>query len=288
MIVGVDAGRSFVKAYAGEGRSIIFPSFACPATYRELVSSSDEYEVTINGKSWFTGELARLEGGTEIFEKDKVNHENTVPLIMTALASLARSDKEIVSLITGLPISDYREQSKLFIDRLKGVWSVKLGRKEVELHIVDVLTFPEGAGAAWSTVLGDNGKAHSRPDMIRCIDVGGKTTDFSVFNKLRFVASESSSLPLGITWAQNDTYRRLAGKLDVMPSEVKPDEQALQSLAKRIQNELNKWWRHWDNVVLAGGGALLLRDYLPYRCVSNPQLANAVGYYRVGMAKWAG
>jgi plasmid segregation protein ParM len=283
LIIGVDVGRSFTKAYV-PGKKIIFPSFARRAVYRE-VSDEGDYQITINGDKWFIGDLAKMEHGVQAFSKDKASNEYTMPLLLTAISLLApRSD--IVNVVTGLPISDYRDQATPLIRLLKGGWEIKFRGQEFYISISDVIVFPEGCGAAWSIVLDDFGHAHSKPSDLRVIDIGSKTTDFSAFQHLKYNSVESSSINMGMTMAVNETYKRQAGKTDLLPSEIEPDDKSLQYLASSIQSEIKKWWRRWDSVYLAGGGGEALKAYLQFPLLPDAQFANAIGYYRVGVNRW--
>lgn len=287
MIIGVDCGRSHLKAFCAESlpHHLLYPSFACKSKYRELTSDTD-YEVTINNQKWFVGELAMLEGGTQAFSKDKAGHENTVPLIITAVSQLISPQDKLVGLVTGLPISDYREQSAEFAANLRGVWNVESKHHSTSFSIMDVITFPESCGAAYSTILDNHGTALSKPPILRIVDIGEKTTDFATFSHMRYIADQSASIPIGVSWARSETYRKQSGKTDKLPHEVEPDEESLHNLSLRIQSEINKVWRDWDGAFLAGGGAELLEEHFMCPKLPGAQMANATGYYRVGKAKW--
>lgn len=287
MIIGVDRGRSHVKAYCSESptKQLLYPSFGCRGKYREL-SSNEEYEITINNQKWFIGDLAMMEGGTQAFSKDKAGDEINIPLTIAAVAMLIKPTDQIIGLVTGLPISDYREQSAEYAEKLRGTWSVEFNGKNRNFNIMDVIIFPEACGAAYSTILDDSGTARSKPDQLRIIDIGEKTTDFATFNKMRYISDQSTSIPIGVAWARGETYRRQSGKTDKLPHEITPDEESLHNLSRRIASEINKFWRNWDESYLAGGGAELLEDYFLCPKLPNPQFANAVGYYRVGKTKW--
>ena len=290
MIIGVDRGRSHVKAYTSNSttsspKQLLYTSFGCRGKYREL-SSNEEYEITINGQKYFIGDLAMLEGGTQAFSKDKVSDEINVPLTLAAVALLMNPGDCIVGLVTGLPISDYRDQSAEYASKLRGTWSVEINDKQRQFNIMDVIVFPEACGAAYSLVLDDSGTARSKPDQLRIIDIGEKTTDFATFSKMRYISDQSTSIPIGVAWARGETYRRQSGKTDKLPHEITPDAESLHNLAQRITSEVNKFWRNWDESYLAGGGAELMDEYFLCPKLSNPQFANAIGYYRVGRNKW--
>lgn len=287
MIVGADVGNQDSKFYT-QGKSLVLPSYACRARLREIDNIKDEYHIRINGDVWWTGELARMESGTREIEKNKLMRYSNLPLILTGIAALMTESTAIVNVVGGTPISDYSDTSLSLKDALRKTWIVELCGIQKTIHISNVLTMPEGASAAFALVMDDMGKAHSIPDLMRVIDIGSKTTNFATFRKMKYVANESGTLPLGTTSAQLETYRRVSSRLDVLPDEVVPDNVACNNLAVRIRSEINKWWRVWDgDICLAGGGATVLRDYFDeYHIPTDPQLLTAIGNYRVGAAKW--
>ena len=287
IIVGADVGNQDSKFYSG-GKSIVIPSYACQERLREIDNITEEYHLRINGKMWWTGDLARMEYGSREIEKNKLMRDSNLPLLLTGISLLMAEQPELlVSVVGGTPISDYSDCTLTLREIIKNTWNTEICGKRKTMHIIDVLTMPEGASVGFYLVLDDKGKAHSKPDVLRIIDIGSKTINFASFRKMRYIASESGTLPFGTTSAQIETYKRVASKIDILPDEVKPDDESLYNLSVRARSEINKWWRSWDEVNLAGGGAELLRDILPYPVVPNPQIASAIGNYRVGMNKWA-
>lgn len=287
VIVGADVGNQDSKFYS-HGRSVIIPSYACRARLREIDNIREEYHIKINNEMWWTGELARMESGVREIEKNKLMRYSNLPLILTGIASLMTEPESIVSVVGSTPINDYSDTTLTLKDTIRKTWLIEIGGIQKTIHVADVLTMPEGASVAFALVMDDTGKAHSKPDLLRIIDIGSKTTNFATFRKMKYVAAESGTLPFGTTSAQLETYRRVSVKSDVLPDDVRPDEQACHNLTIRIRSEINKWWRMWDGEInLAGGGAELLRDYFDdYTLVPYPQLATAIGNFRVGVAKW--
>ena len=287
IIVGADVGNQDSKFYS-HGKSIVVPSYACRERIREIDNIKDEYHIRINNEMWWTGDLARMEYASREIEKNKLMRESNLPLILTGIALMMPDSESIVSVVGSTPISDYSDNTLSLRDIIKGTWNIDLSGKRKTIHIADALTMPEGASVAFALVMDDNGRAHSKPELLRIIDIGSKTTNFCTFRKMKYIAAESGTLPFGATSAQLETYRRVASRIDIMPDDVTPDESACHNLATRIRSEINKWWRSWDEVHLAGGGAMLLRDNLDFPIVPNPRLATAIGNFRVGVAKWTG
>jgi len=284
-IIGADVGNQDSKFYS-HGKSFVVPSYACRERIRELDNVKEEYHIKISNEMWWTGELAKLEYGTREIEKNKLMRDSNLPLILTGI-SLMVENESLVSVVGSTPISDYSDTTLSLRDILRSVWNIEFCGKHKKLHVVDVLMMPEGASVGYALVLDDNGRVHSKPELLRIIDIGSKTVNFCTFRRMKYIAAESGTLPFGTTSAQLETYRRVASRSDIMPDDATPDDEARHNLSIRIRSEINKWWKtNWDEVHLAGGGALMLQDHLDFPLVSNPQLATAIGNYRVGVAKW--
>lgn len=183
MYYGIDVGRGAVKGVA-LNEQVVIPSYLAPYRERDLVSQRadvlDQLVVGIDGKQFFVGELARREGGTREFAKDKVGHGNTLPLLLTTIALLCRDDYTAPRVVVGLPVADYKLQAKSFENDVLGYYRVQLPHKRVNIELAkgQVLAFPEGAGALWDMVLGAKGQpldtVLSR-QTVGIIDVGWKT-----------------------------------------------------------------------------------------------------------------
>jgi len=126
---GIDVGRGAVKGVS-VNEQVVIPSYLAPYRERDLVSQRadvlDQLVVSIDGKQFFVGELARREGGTREFAKDKVQHGNTLPLLLTTIALLCRDDYTAPRVVVGLPVADYKLQAKSFENDVLGYYRVQL------------------------------------------------------------------------------------------------------------------------------------------------------------------
>ena len=306
MYFGVDVGRGYTKIAGPAINNVInFPSYVAPARPLDIESGRgkplEHLSVCINDKKLFMGELARRESGSREFQKEKANHRNTIPLLITAIA-LAAKDKYISpKLVAGLPISDYRKQAQRFEEKTTGEYEVELPHKKVVIQILrkNIITFPEGAGMIWNQILRNNGclKNNSFSDFkLAGIDIGWKTCNFAVLSGLQYEDSASGTLPMGLARAFRIFYKRISRDYDYTPAQAElmlseKGEPELERLAQEITDQLSMWWpvtEDYYKIFIGGGGGGALNKYLDYpqqKKVLNPQIANAKGFYKVARSQ---
>lgn len=302
MYFGVDVGRGFVKTTAG-GEVLKFPSYLCPARELDIESGQGEdlehLRIEINGQEHFAGELAKKHGGSREFQKEKIGHRNTIPLLITALSYLIDGKYCQPKAVVGLPISDYSNQGRAFERKAAGNYEVEIYGKKVYIEIIDenILSFPEGAGVIWNRLLNSQGEIiRGKEQRIAVIDIGWKTCNFCVLDELSYVDSLSGTVPLGLSKAFKPFYKRLAREKDILPAAAesliaKEGKKELRELAQEITDQLNMWWSGaggFDFILIAGGGGNLIFKYLDFenmKRVKNPQEANCRGFYKVGRSQ---
>ena len=71
-MIGVDVGFGFTKAFPG---NVVFSSVFSEQGKRQFKMQGDELdnlELELDGKNYFVGRLAQLEGGTGTFDRDNI------------------------------------------------------------------------------------------------------------------------------------------------------------------------------------------------------------------------
>ena len=311
LFFGLDIGRSDVKAQYGPDKNdvIIFPSYVANYRQRDLKSESqglDNLEVTINKETRFIGELAREMDGAREFGSNKVQHENTLFLMLTAIA-LAPTVRNLSvvypRIVVGLPINNYTTQATEFERRVAGEYVVTLPGKRCTIVIdsANVRAFQEGVGAFMDMALGSDGKP-AREDLFHrklgFLDVGFKTVNFFVMDRGRFIDSQSGTLErLGMSDAYLAFYKRISREKGVKPGEAEilfnegQGRKEIQELAIKLEGLLAPWWpdpRDFDIIYISGGGGIALKDYFvkyPVHLVPGGRTANASGFRKVALAK---
>lgn len=251
---GIDVGRGYVKRIGPSLNDVSkFPSYVVPARELDIETGRgkplEHLSVCINDKQLFMGELAKKEGGSREFQKEKADHRNTIPLLVTALALAAPEKYHHPRVVAGLPISDYRTQAESFEGKAIGHYEVELPHKQVNLQIDrnNILTFPEGAGMIWNQLIDKWGNVTDDDKTRAGIDIGWKTCNFAVMNGLQYDDSASGTLPMGLSRAFRLFYKRISHDYDYTPAQAElmlaeKGDPELRRLAQEIKDQLSMWW----------------------------------------------
>jgi len=289
-------------------------------------SNIESLHVEVGGEEFFVGELARRSGNaTFTLDSEKISHRNTKVLLVTALGLLLPPGQESVYLATGLPYAEYSHQKESFINNFLGFKTeinFKGGPKKgfvQRIKITDILVFPQAAGAIYADMdknyifeLANTNK------LLSVVDVGYKTTDVVTFEaekKFRLRQDMSGTIDAGagdIEKRVNSAFtektgRRLdpaltsklikengvffRGKHIDLKNEI---DVAKREIAQRIIDNVRLIWNDRadfiDNVLLAGGGSILLNDELKKihymtDSVFDEQFANCKGFLEVAKRK---
>lgn len=333
-VVGLDIGFGFTKATNGK-RSMIFKSVygeAGDMQFREQLLSSDKPEehlqIEIGGTGYFGGELAERQSVERFFTLDQAQFVRDFTKIL-ALMPLAHmvTRQDQVKLVAGLPVSYYRKHKKDIMDILQGQHDVTVidpngERTENVIRISSVRVVPQPFGALMELMLNDIGEVRDKRflnEKVGVIDVGFRTTDYTIADKTRYSERGSRTIDLGISKA----FSTIAAKLQessgvnvelyrlysaVEEGSIKIHgkrydlklivEHAFSQLATRIANEANRLWANdWDidKVLITGGGGAVLAPFLQKIIkgevlaidpATDTRLANVRGYHKYGKRLW--
>jgi len=292
MLISVDAGYGFTKVEPG---GIVFPSTIGKGRDLNLVSDKiDCMKVEVNGEEYFVGDLARKEcfDVSLSFEKNKIKNNNTIILVLAGIVNCISKIGGWVNidLVTGLPI-EYLKQKNEFIEILQNkVFEVRWMGVKYVIRINSVGVFPQSAGALFNEILDENGDVRNKNLMLKkicMIDVGFKTTDFVVLDKMKYVDKESGTIELGINCALKMI------KTDLMLYEIEYDDRLTEEvnkykeiIAKSLLNNLYlrlpKLDEYFVVYISGGGGFWLSKVFKKGILVNKPQRANALGFLKVG------
>lgn len=334
-ILGIDIGFGFTKATNGE-KSIIFKSVFGDATEIQFSSTvggdsgKEEYlNIEIDGKRYFMGELAERQSSERYFTLDQKQFitQFAKNLALTSAARLVGSHIPI-NLVTGLPISNYTEDKDELAKLLVGEHEVILkdANGEADKKIVNinrVRIIPQPWGSLFNLMLNDIGEMKDKKlikEKIGVIDVGFRTSDYSVSDKMRYSERGSRTTESGIAKAFNAIAKKLLEKSGVnvelyrlyeavekgsikIRGEIydltEPTKQVFNQLATSIANEVDRLWvDDWDidHVIISGGGGSVLANYLeplikgsvtPIDAASDARMNNVTGYQKFGKHVWA-
>lgn len=237
--IAVDLGHGFVKAANENGRSLIFPSLVGEGFERQLKDvfgtgsregKSKEYDVTVDGKRYFVGNLAISESWnvTRAFDESRLEHFSTPVLYGTAAALLAGNVVYPTHLAAGLPFELFKTQRRDLQSRLAGMRSnVEVAglTRSRQVSFEDVTVIPQAAGAFYSAILDAEGKATpggqeilKEGGMAAIVDTGYKTTDFMLVDlgSLDIVESLCGT----VNMAMNDVFVAAQRELQQMTGDV--------------------------------------------------------------------
>jgi len=334
-ILGIDIGFGFTKASNGQ-ESLVFKSVLGEATdiqFREPVLAGAEPEehlqVEVDGKSYFIGELAERQSNVRFFTLDQAQFIARFAKIL-ALTAAARLVGNFlpVNLVTGLPIGCYRHHKDELANILQGEHQVVLvdgsgKRQEKTININKVRVIPQPFGSMFNLMLSDLGEVSDRSlvkEKIGLIDVGFRTSDYTIADQMRYSERGSRTTDSGIARAFNVIASKLReksgvnvelyrlynavekGSIKIRGKEYELEElteQVFAQLATAVANEVDRLWvDDWDidrMVITGGGGAVLARHLQPLLKgevqaidpARDARLFNVLGYRKFGRHLWA-
>jgi len=334
-ILGIDIGFGFTKATDGKN-GLIFKSVLGEATeiqFRENILSDaggeGHLQIEVGGKSYFVGELAERQSNVRFFTLDQEQFigKFALNLALTAASRLVGGYMPI-NLVTGLPIGYYRQHKDELARILQGEHKVTLvdgsgKRQEKVINISKVRVIPQPFGSLFNLMLNDLGELADKRlvrEKIGVIDVGFRTCDYTVSDKMRYSERGSRTTDSGISRAFNviagklrersginvELYRLYdavdRGFIKIRGKEYDLKgitEQVFGQLASTIANEVDRLWvDDWDidAMVITGGGGAVLAKYL--QPLLNGQVLtleesrdarynNVQGYRKFGKHNWA-
>ncbi len=321
-VVGIDVGYGYTKAVTGGGH-VKLPSLIGPAVqikyHNDLISNGHGLEIVVGDQRWFVGELARLQSPYTISPRARARDAVIVQTLL--LAALAQLDLEgTVNVVTGLPVSWYHDREAL-IRLLQGPQEFTFNGAMRSIDVAQVLVVPQPFGSFFQMLLAGDGRLpeESIPltrQRVAVIDVGTHTTDFALADALRYVEPKSGSIevamarvyeliqraveerhgrPLSLQEAEEVVQQGTVAVRDREHEVSDLVQQAVEAVALEIVGEAQTLWGDGldlQTVLLTGGGGQrfleALRRVYPHAVVmQEAQLANAAGFYRYGLRKFA-
>jgi len=334
-IIGIDIGFGFTKATNGR-ESLVFKSVLGEATelqFREQIlddaAEGEHLQVEVDGKSYFMGELAERQSNVRFFTLDQAQFISSFAKSL-ALGAAARlvGGYIPVNLVTGLPIGHYRQHKDELARLLQGEHKVTVtgadGRSEEKtINVNKVRVIPQPFGSLFNMMLndlGDLGDKRLVREKIGIIDVGFRTSDYTVSDKMRYSERGSRTTDSGIARAFtviatklreksgiNVELYRLYDAVDRGSIKIRGKEydlkgiteQVFGQLASAVANEVDRLWvDDWDmdTMVITGGGGAVLSKHLqpllnghvtPVDPAKDARLFNVQGYWKFGKHLWA-
>jgi len=335
--IGIDVGFGFTKATDGK-QTIVFKSIYGDATEIQFwVDFQDRnlteyFHVTMDGKSYFVGDLAEQQSDAVSFtlDQDRMIADFVRLFALTAAGLFLNKNQageEPLRIVSGLPVGFYKQYHDRFRDALKGRHTITYfspdGSRMTKKMIIDaVQMLPQPMGSVLNLLMNEEGKitdTELAKQKIGVVDIGFRTTDYTVIDRLRYVEKSSRTMDTGISKA----YAVIANKLRenggvnielyrlydaVRKGTIKMRgqgfnfakirDQIYAQLATTIAGDMDRLWASdWDidTIVLTGGGCQDLAAHLQPLITGNirtapnkndPRLSNVEGYIKYGRYLW--
>ncbi len=332
-IVGIDVGFGFTKAYNGKN-SVIFKSLIGDATdiqFRALLgddSSTSNLHITLEDKSYFLGSYAELQSNIREFTLDQEKLlEDFVKILAIAAAGICTETSAPINVVSGLPVGYLKRDSKKFKEMIRGTHEITFHNKDGKdvtkrVSIDKIHVIPQPIGSIFNLIFDDKGKIKDRglaTQKLGVVDIGFKTTDFSIFDHLQYIERGSSTMDTGISKCFSVIANKLRQESNINIElyrmfqfiesgmiKIRGKEYNISNLKKRvyshaasaIASDLNRLWENdWDidSIILSGGGSVELSEYLSPNIEGNvipigknidARFNNVQGYCKFGRYKW--
>ena len=318
-VIALDIGHSAVKCFAySEGRRerVFFPSVVTPAisiSEENAARAAERETILIGNRPYFFGETAVKQGGAEAesgMSEGWITSSTHTILLLGALKKLAAKPIPVLPdnafIVVGLP-AKYFAQQKAHYKQLISSFA----------PTAEVIVLPQPMGPYFALQFDEEGRENTRHDLSKqswgIIEVGHFTTDFALLKRGEWIqrGSDSSdgafravetlaaklSERIGSSVTLLDagqalvdrTFKDYSDILDIS-AEIEFVKQTFSddviSAAERI---LDKQARGLDGIIVAGGGASLVKERLRARyrnTVDSPfdRFCVAEGFLRAGLA----
>ena len=336
-VLGIDIGFGFTKATNGKDTFIFKSIFGEDADIQFWAdfgkdTPTDHIHVTIDGKSYFIGDLAEQQSSVLYFtlDQEKLIADFVKILTLTVAGMFLNKGRALngpINVVSGLPIGFFKNNHERFNELLTGHHTITYHSSDgqettKELHINKVRMLPQPLGSVLNLLMDDNGKITDKDlanQKVGVVDIGFRTTDFTILDHLRYIDRGSRTMETGISkgfsvianklrekcGANVELYRLYnpaeAGAIKMRGQGIniaKIRDQVYSQLAASIANDIDRLWADdWDidAIILTGGGCRELAQYLQPQITGNilpidsgpdPRLNNVLGYLKYGRSVW--
>ncbi|MBI9076244.1 MAG: ParM/StbA family protein [Desulfatibacillum sp.] len=333
-VLGIDIGFGFTKATNGK-EFLMFKSLLGEASdipFRANLANTsftENLHVTVDDQTFFVGDFAERQSGVRqsTLDQDMLIQEFAKILALTAAGIF--SEKYVpMNVVSGLPVGYFSQYKESFVKAVLGHHTVNYHKADGtvvtrRININRIRMIPQPMGSILNLLMNERGQITDKDlakKKVGVVDVGFKTTDFIIFDKLQFISRGSRTIDTGIS----DAFRTIANKIrkqvDVSLElyrlydpvskgtiRIRGQEMELAEIrdhvyaqaAGEIANEINQLWADdWDmdTVVLTGGGGMELAKHLQPliagNVVATPQetdarLNNVQGYLKFARHLWS-
>ena len=311
-VLGIDIGFGFTKASNGKDTFIFKSIFGEDADIQFWAdfgkdTPTDHIHVTIDGKSYFIGDLAEQQSSVLHFTLDQEKLITDFVKILSLTVAGMFLDRQggpinvPINLVSGLPIGFFKQNHERFNELLTGHHRVTYhsqdGRESTkELYINKVRMLPQPLGSVLNLLMDNKGRITNKTlanQKVGVVDIGFRTTDITILDHLRYIDRGSRTMETGIAKGFSVIANKLREKCGVNvelyrlynaaeTGSIKMRghgfnfanirDQVYSQLAASIANDLDRLWADdWDidAIILTGGGCRDLAQYLQPKITGN-------------------
>lgn len=321
MIVGIDGGYSAFKTLSGD-KTIHLPSVVGTVD-KARFSMNGQHDIILSvndSAQMMVGEAAIRQSRFTARREDRgwIESPEYLSLVGASLTELTNASRVDLNIVTGLPVAFYERDKEALRDLYKGEHRVlRDGRTTQVFRVQECRVIPQPFGTVFSEAINAKGVLQSNvysTGNIGIIDIGGKTTNLLSVSRLEEISNNTASVNRG-AWDIVRAFRNFAETAYPGLEELKDHEiisvivskkrnyfgqkldltdtidAIVSPLANDILSEAGNLWSNGallDAILITGGGALLMGDYITSQykhsaIVDDPVNANARGYYRFGL-----
>ena len=302
--IGMDIGRGYVKAYSehmGEVYQTRFKSIVALGRDMDFnedfnkMENQDKIYIEIEGKKFFCGKLAELEGfNPNQNERDDKTSPTVKRLVYAALNEVAVSSQ--VKIMLGVPHKLFKKEVlNAVIEAYKGK-TIEIKNKITgtfkEVTIRDILIFREADAALMWHV---RQYPTLKNGAVAMVNVGFRTTELCFYEKgLKYNDKKSNTLELGNKTALEYVERELStsgtkrtlAEIDSSDEYDNLKENAYEMLSETIANRIEGAWINLNEVAICACGGTSQKLTLGYEVIDDPQMATSKGLYLVAKKKY--
>ena len=303
--IGMDIGRGYVKAYSehtGEVYQTRFKSIVALGRDMDFnedfnkMENQDKIYIEIEGKKFFCGKLAELEGfNPNQNERDDKTSPTVKRLVYAALNEVAASSQ--VKIMLGVPHKLFKKEVlNAVIEAYKGK-TIEIKNKITgtfkEVTIRDILIFREADAALMWHV---RQYPTLKNGAVAMVNVGFRTTELCFYEKgLKYNDKKSNTLELGNKTALEYVERELStsgtkrtlAEIDSSDEYDDLKENAYEMLSETIANRIEGAWINLNEVAICACGGTSQKLTLGYEVIDDPQMATSKGLYLVAKKKFS-
>ena len=260
------------------------------------MENQDKIYIEIEGKKFFCGKLAELEGfNPNQNERDDKTSPTVKRLVYAALNEVAVSSQ--VKIMLGVPHKLFKKEVlNAVIEAYKGK-TIEIKNKITgtfkEVTIRDILIFREADAALMWHV---RQYPTLKNGAVAMVNVGFRTTELCFYEKgLKYNDKKSNTLELGNKTALEYVERELStsgtkrtlAEIDSSDEYDDLKENAYEMLSETIANRIEGAWINLNEVAICACGGTSQKLTLGYEVIDDPQMATSKGLYLVAKKKFS-